>query len=37
MKITKNGFLGILLGTHEATLLGSMLPKKGVIKRGNVT
>ena len=35
-KKQKSGFLGMLLGTHEASLLGSMLPGKVVIKRGNV-
>ena len=35
-KKQKSGFLGKLLGTHEASLLGSMLPGKVVIKRGNV-
>ena len=35
-KKQKIGFLGKLLGTHEASLLGSMLPGKVVIKRGNV-
>ena len=34
-KKQKSGFLDMLLSTHGASLLGSMLPGKEVIRRGN--